>query len=277
MATLTTFDLASFKDLGKPILIASHPRSGTHLTIDLLRKQFKECQSTKKLGEPLDRLYFALESFAPVNNSLSENIALDILSRAKRPIIKTHCDPHFYYLLKSKKMWVDWLKKEADTYYIFRDGRSVLCSLHLFMQSYDPKTRCSLSEFIRQEVNGCSRAKNWANHIQTWSSKANVTLLCFEDVIKNTRSTLNTIGGKLNLSPLYQEPLLPKQFNNVWQSRWTRLTKQNAESTAILGYYHGQKVQKWQTAFTAEDRQFFNSEAGEILIDLGYEKSDTWV
>ncbi len=46
-----------FKDIGKPILIASHPRSGTHLTIDLLRKQFLECQSSKRLGEPLDKIY----------------------------------------------------------------------------------------------------------------------------------------------------------------------------------------------------------------------------
>ena len=52
-----------FQDIGKPILIASHPRSGTHLTIDLLRKQFQECQSYKRLGEPFDRLYLALEAF----------------------------------------------------------------------------------------------------------------------------------------------------------------------------------------------------------------------
>lgn len=113
MATLNTNNKTNFKDIGKPILIASHPRSGTHLTIDLLRKQFLECKSWKQLGEPLDRLYFALESFAPLNNPLSEDIALNILSRAKRPIIKTHCDPQFSYLLEHKKYWVNWLQQEA--------------------------------------------------------------------------------------------------------------------------------------------------------------------
>lgn len=266
-----------FKDIGKPILIASHPRSGTHLTIDLLRKQFLECQSTKRLGEPLDRLYFALESFVLQSNPLPEAKALDILHRAARPTIKTHCDPNFSYLHSDKAPWINWLKQEADIYYVLRDGRDVICSLHLFMQSYDPKTRCSLSEFMRQKVGGISRVKNWANHIQRWLNEPQVKVLKFEDIIKNTHSIIETIGQDLQLTPIYQEPLLPTRIKSLWHGRWVRLTKRRSESTAIIGYYQGQKVQKWQTAFTPEDRHFFDSEAGEMLLGLGYEKFDAWV
>ena len=46
----------------KPIIVFSHRRSGTHLLIDLLRKQFKECQSWKYPGEPIDCLYLTMES-----------------------------------------------------------------------------------------------------------------------------------------------------------------------------------------------------------------------
>lgn len=277
MATLNNLKITNFQNIGKPILIASHPRSGTHLTIDLLRKQFAECKTWKKRGEPLDRLYFALESFAPLNNPLSESIALNILSKAKRPIIKTHCDPQFSYLSKQKKSWIDWLQQEADIYYIFRDGRSVLCSLHLFMQSYNPKTRCSLSEFIRQEENGCSRVEIWANHIQAWLNSTNVTVIRFEDLIKNTQLILDLIDRNSNLSPLCQKPLLPKQLNSIWHSRWSRIAKTQSESTAILGYYRNQKVKKWQQAFSKEDREFFAREAGDLLIELGYETSHNWV
>lgn len=266
-----------FKYIGKPILIASHPRSGTHLTIDLLRKQFPECQSHKKLGEPLDRLYFALESFASQSNPLSETKALDILHRAARPIIKTHCIPNFSYLSSEKASWISWLKHEADIYYVLRDGRDVICSLHLFMQSYDPSTRCSPSKFMRQKVGGHSRVKNWANHIQRWLDEPKVKVLKFEDIIKNTHSIIETMGQDLQLTPMYQQPLLPTRIKNLWHGRWIRLTKRRPESTAIIGYYQGQKVQKWQTVFTAEDRRFFNSEAGEMLLHLGYEKSDFWV
>lgn len=276
MTTLNTLNLATFKDIGKPILIVSHPRSGTHLTIDLLRKQFAECKSWKKQGEPLDRLYFALESFAPVNKPLSEKTALNILARAKRPIIKTHSHPHFSYLREQKPMWIDWLQEEADIYYVFRDGRSVLCSLYLFMQSYEPEARCSFSEFIRQEQNGSNRIKKWANHIQAWIERPEVTALRFEDIVKNPRLTLDKISNNSNLSPLYREPLLPQKFKSIWDSRWTRIAKQNSESTAILGYYKNQKVQKWQQAFNKKDRELFAREAGDLLIELGYETSNDW-
>jgi len=266
-----------FQDIGKPILIASHPRSGTHLTIDLLRKQFPQCQSSKKLGEPLDRLYFALESFDSPSNPLPESKALDILHRAARPIIKTHCDPNFSYLQSEKSSWITWLKQEADIYYVLRDGRNVICSLHLFMQSYDPTTRCSLSEFMRQKVGGVSRVKNWANHLQRWLNEPQVKVLKFEDIIKNTHSTIENLGQDLQLKSMNQQPLLPKRIKSLWHGRWTRLTKTRSESTAIIGYYQGKKVQKWQKVFTPEDRHFFNSEAGTILRNLGYEKSDAWV
>jgi hypothetical protein len=277
VTTLNTLNRTTFKDIGKPILIASHPRSGTHLTIDLLRKQFAECSSWKRYGESLARLYFALESFAPIKNPMSEDMAINILSRAKRPIIKTHCDPQFSYLLPQKAPWVDWLKEEADIYYVLRDGRDVMCSLHLFMQSYDPTTRCSFSEFIRQQINGVSRVKNWVNHIQKWSSEPRVKIIKFENIIKNTSSLLDNIERELQITPLNREPLLPKKVENLWYSRWLRLTQQQPESTAIIGYYGGQKVKKWQTVFTAEDRQLFNSEAGEMLINFGYETSELWV
>ncbi|MCC0176430.1 sulfotransferase domain-containing protein [Waterburya agarophytonicola K14] len=265
--------METFKDIGKPIVIASHPRSGTHLTIDLLRKQFKECQSSKKLGEPLNRLYCGLDP----QNLLSDLQAFNILQQVKRPLVKTHCYPQFSYLSSEKISWVNWLKKEADIYYVLRDGRDVMCSLHLFMQSYDPSTRCSLSEFIRQKTGDTSRIKNWANHIKMWLDEPKVKILKFENVIKNTESVLENIQHDLELTPLHQQPILPTRIKSLWHGRWIILTQRKAESTAIIGYYRGQKVSKWQTAFTLEDRKFINSEVGDLLIQLGYEKSNNWM
>src|SRR4051794_27731921 len=41
----------------RPVVVASHPRSGTHLLIDLLRRQFPACASWKYPLERMDRLY----------------------------------------------------------------------------------------------------------------------------------------------------------------------------------------------------------------------------
>ncbi len=53
---------ADLEEKSRPIIIATHKRSGTHLTIDTFRRQFLECNSWKYPGEPLDRLYLSLES-----------------------------------------------------------------------------------------------------------------------------------------------------------------------------------------------------------------------
>ena len=45
----------------QPVIVASHPRSGTHLLMDTLRRQFKACRSWKWPGERLDRLYCSVD------------------------------------------------------------------------------------------------------------------------------------------------------------------------------------------------------------------------
>jgi hypothetical protein len=39
---------------------------------------------------------------------------------------------------------------------------------------------------------------------------------------------------------------------------------------------HDQSVGSWRKAFTAEDRRMFHRAAGDLLIDLGYEKDSSW-
>ncbi len=280
MSQISTINQMQTKDkMGKHIVIATHPRSGTHLTIDLLRKQFQECQSWLWFGETLHHSYLNLDHLAQnCSPNISQKEALSILCRAKRPIIKTHALPGFNELGDENKEFVNNLMQNADVYYVVRDGRDVICSVYLWMQNFDPKTRCSLSEFLRQEENGMSRPKVWAHHVLSWLNEPKINLLRFEQIIKDTPNILSNISQKLGLKPLYVEALLPKrrQLGNRWEDYWLRLTRQ-FESTTIVGRYRGQKSPKWQEVFTNQDRQFFHQEAGDVLIRLGYEVDDSWI
>lgn len=269
----------ALEDIGRCIVIVTHPRSGTHLTIDLLRKQFRECQSWLWFGETLHHSYLNLDHLASNSSpNISQHKAVDILRRPRRPLIKTHSLPGFDQLGAENTEFVSTLMHNADTYYVVRDGRDVLCSVYLWMQQCNPKARCSLSEFLSQEQNGMSYPKIWANHVQSWLNEPRVNVLRFEQNIKHTRDTLTQIGQELELKPLYVEPLLPKrrQSGSRWEDYWLRLTR-NFESTTIVGRYDGEKPPKWQEAFTPEDREFFHQQAGDMLIRLGYEVDDAWV
>jgi hypothetical protein len=82
--------------MNKPVVIASHPRSGTHLTIDLIRKQFYEYQSWKYPGESTQNLYLDLGRLLPKHKRrIDSSKAVKLLQRSERPIIKTYSLPHF--------------------------------------------------------------------------------------------------------------------------------------------------------------------------------------
>ena len=263
--------MSIFNSIGKPIIVASHPRSGTHLTIDLLRRQFLECKSYKLPIQSSDHLFLTLEGLSnPVGNSMIEEKAIKILKKAQRPIIKTHDDPYLSHLNLELQHLKDWLRNNATLLYIIRDGRSVMCSLHLFMQSYDPYTRVSLSEFIRQDINGENRVKCWVNHVEKWLAYPNVYSLHLEDIISHTSTVLNELSLALKIQPLFKQPLLPSNTKNLWHGRWIRISSWDPESTAIIGYYKGKKVLNWKTSFTKDDHEFFNNEAGNLMERLGY-------
>ena len=258
------------KQFGNPILIASHPRSGTHLTIDFLRKQFQEASSWKYWGERLDHLYLPLEALTTSNKGISIRLAEKIMRRSQRPLIKTHADPNLNQLALQHLQLQKWIQEKAHKIYVIRDGRAVMCSYHLYMQSFAPKARCPFSEFIRQEINNKSRVKVWANHVRDWLSQEDIFILKFEELINHPSQVAEKLGHYLSLSPLYSQPLLPKAPQSVWHGRWTRMTHRRPESTAILGYYNGQKTQKWQEAFTQDSLSFFHQESDDLLVELGY-------
>lgn len=99
----------------------------------------------------------------------------------------------------------------------------------------------------------------------------------FEDIIGNPSETLDKLGHFLQIQPRYIQPILPKPHKGLWQGRIAKLTQTQPESSAILGYYGGQKAEKWNQSFTIKDRYFFHQEAGDLLLKLGYEAGDSWI
>lgn len=80
----------------------------------------------------------------------------------------------------------------------------------------------------------------------------------FDDPIKGLISMFDTIGYKLNI-PLY-EKLIP-----AWHDR-------HNSSYSDKGR---ERRHRWQT-WTQAEKQYFASKIGDQLIQLGYEKDDSW-
>lgn len=256
----------------KPVVVASHPRSGTHLLIDLLRRQFSECNSWKWPLERLDRLYLNLDELKGTEHLVDEETALHILTRTERPIVKTHAFPDFEIgFLETHEGdiasdWVEWVKNMGTILYMYRDGRDVVCSYQLFRSSFDPDARCDIGTFLRQEDHGLNRVSRWAQHVRQWIRQPNVHPIKFEDVIKDTEDTLKNMENLLGLSAKMKKPLLPRPFHSIWESRAARLFGIRPESTAIINGNN----KDWQSVFTPEDESFFEEHAGDLMSKIGY-------
>ena len=265
------------RGVGRRIVLVTHRRSGTHLTIDLLRRQFEACDAPKRLGEPLHALYLNLDLLLASRRPLREDRARALLRRARRPIVKTHALPGFERFRPAHADFVDALLDDADVYSVHRDGRDVMCSLHLYFQAFDPRARCDLADFLRQADEGMSRPRRWADHVLRWRAVPGVRSLAYETLVSDPRAALEGLGGELGLEPRFQEPLLPTRLRSAWQARWWRLASRRPPVTTVLSDPSGRrKPRRWREAFTPEDRAFFQREAGEALVALGYETSDAW-
>ena len=226
-----------------PVVVASHPRSGTHLLIDVLRHQFEACRSWKWWGERLDRLYCNIDELNARDQLLSLDTAQTILERVPRPIIKTHAWPGFSQMFMEKHnallpaSWTSWVETSATFLYVYRDVHDVMSSYYIFRKQFDDATPDQLGTFIRQHdpIASCNRIQRWAEHLSAWSRTPDVHEFRFESLLDDPEANIKRLSRVLEMEPDWRRPLLPRPFSSIWDSRRARLFSRYPESTSIIG------------------------------------------
>ncbi len=259
-----------FSNIGAPVLIISHPRSGTHLTIDLIRKNFKSFYSWKFPGESLHSLYLSIEGFlADGNDKLNRKRAIYIISKPTRPLIKMHT--YSYSTIKENYSdWIEWIEKKGRIIYVTRDPRSMILSYYEYAQNFEARARVNFSEFIKQPFCGYSnRFLYWANINRIWTQKEDVLTIKFEEIIKNPHYIISRIGEFIGEECLFKTDPLPKKINNIWQFRLMRI-QISPENTSILGTKKMKKQHDWRKEINEPDLEFIRKNAGAEMNRIGY-------
>lgn len=265
-------------DFGPPILVASHPRSGTHLTIDLLRGHFPACQVRLRWLESVHHAYLTLETLAATRaRPLLPEDGLAILRRAERPIVKTHERPGFPGITGPARPLAQAIEQKSKVIYVLRDCRDVLMSTHVWRMQYHPETRVPVAQFLRQTYDGLPWPHYWAHHVRAWLGRPGVTVVHYQDLLDRPGEVLTSLEAALGLHAVRCDPLLPpRPPKNRLESYWGRLSG-HQESSGIHGRYRGIRPKRWRDALTREDRAYVCAAAGELLVDLGFERDEGWV
>lgn len=255
--------------LAPPILLASHQRSGTHLTMDLIRRH---CPQTTPRMRPLERLhdsYLSLDRFfASAHNPTTTDNALRILRKADRQLLKTHARPGFEEVAPDHAGFVRAVVDHAVPIVCIRDGRKVMCSLYAWARSFMGDDRGTFGAFLRQtDADGLTRPAAWARHVTEWAAVPGVLVVRFEDTVARPIETVRRIAEHVGVDVRRREPALPRPIMSRWESALARLLGR-IESTNI--HSGDEKPMKPAEAFNTEDDAFFEREAGEAMAALGY-------
>ena len=221
--------------------VASHRRSGTHLTLDNL-----------------------VSNFAGFHNGFANFDKTGI--SAEFSLYKTHIDG---------QQAADCLENDSQVIYVFRDGRDVMVSLYHYTISHDSKFKgISFSDFIRspnpynvtESCAGFDRIQYWNHHVQTWLQQKQFPILflsfdrwkySFEKILSEVEAFC---GTKRNAK-------LKSMLRTGNENLAHRILRKIGLSGSTSVQFRGGRTSQWKDYFNEESLKYFD-EISKPTMDL---------
>lgn len=266
------------------VLVVSHRRSGTHLTIDTLRNNFPA------LAGP----HINIEQALPRHPNHVPLATIENQLREAPCLIKTHThrDWHTYFDgVESVLRLFATLVRNAAVIYVYRDGRDVMRSLYHYMLSFDSSIasqafptfiRGQKSQDLAPTATAFSRPAYWAHHVAGWIDEPDVLALAYEDLINDFDPTLDQLARHIAHDPVPERvnvvrSTLPQASVSIVhriREKVYKLVQQyvhGIELTSVL--FQGGGYGKYHETFSEDDLVYFQEEAGHVMTRLGYPTS----
>lgn len=260
----------------KPIAVISHPRSGTHLTIDGLRHFFVETHRRQRPRQPVHDLYINLDRLHPDHPyaARESRFRTELAECDQRMIIKTHCSTALEQVSTEHQPFARALLDASDIVYVVRDVRPVLASYMALRPLKDADSPSDMHAFLRTNLDvEMPPATAWAEHVKGWIAWPGVHVVKFEDLMDDYAGTVRRLGTNLGMTRRDEAGSIriypkPKSIFENRARRW--LGRQRSSSIDNLRMKI--KTPKWRAAMSSEDLELIRTQAGDVMKQLGY----TW-
>lgn len=174
------------------LLVITHRRSGTHLTIDAIRNNFAMWRQKE---------YMVLET---LSDRHPEHVPLPVFESKLESgcrVIKTHY-PQEQLEDLARETSLESSLNPSFRLYVVRNCFDVMASLYEFRKGHDPSVRSlSFSDFLREPTfdtvaGPMNKPAYWAHHVNSWlgSNSNRPTVIRFEDWLQDYKSTLKRVG-----------------------------------------------------------------------------------
>lgn len=177
------------------------------------------------------------------------------------------------------------------TIYLMRDGRDTTVSgyFHMVREGGLVKDRfdrvlgkASTVENIRENLpiyikfmqENKTATTDYRSHISEWKKYKDIYITAkYEDLLNNTATELTRIITELRgCAP---DPHKVKEVIN--KHEFSRVTKRNRGDEDANSFVRKGISGDWKNYFSAESAMLYDEYAGDLLIELGYERDRSWV
>jgi len=168
--------------------------------------------------------------------------------------------------------------------YMLRDGRDVLTSyyFHLFyrLQIIESQNfqniediKKNMPKYLDLYFNKKLGNKNvWHSHVLYWLPKIKIVVR-YEDLLNNTYETLKNLIEKIDNNHAVEFRL----NEAIHENNFKKLAKRERGKENRMSSYRKGIIGDWENYFNKESARIFNDYAGTTLVNLGYEKDDSWI
>ncbi len=172
-------------------------------------------------------------------------------------------------------------KPERVTYFIYRDPRDMLLSqvffatdlyeehgMHAYYKSlpdFSARLKAAITGVDQDGIKMVSVKQRYEGVLQ-WLEQEDVLCLRYEDLMDNREDTLQRMLDQVGRTG-FQIP--------VDRETALRLLSQSIRPEKSRTFRSG-KTGGWRDHFTDEHKELFKDVAGDLLMHLGYEKSNGW-
>lgn len=257
----------AFRD-APPVFGNSKPKSGSHLLLQILNGFTRIMPYKYVAADPVRTI--EKEGRRRTNEEI-----LHDLQRIPQGVIG------WGYVEPSPENVAFLCQPHRVNYFIYRDPRDMLVSqiffatdmhedhgMHAFYKSlpdFGERLKVAITGIDRDEFNMVSVRQRYAAVFE-WLEQPHVMCIRFEDLIENRDATLDAMLDEVE-SIGYQIP--------TQRDKALSILKKAIQPRKSHTFRSG-KTGGWKEHFTEEHKALFKAVAGDLLVRLGYEKSNDW-
>lgn len=255
------------------IIVCGFPRSGTTL-LQMLLNLFEETKGPyqevnifemsydrKNVAKAFDLSYEDIEHMWRKSNKdiiLFADMVLTNYMRKEGITSLVLKKPHYIFFIDELLLHYPNIK----IIHIIRDGRDAVLSATKFL-SEEIKEKFPFDWCVRQWAVCITRGKKYRNNQKYLEIR-------YEDLVNDPYYQLKYISSFLN------KPMPTKEAIHNFQNYIDTEKIPSTHRKQITKNIYKQSIGTWKIKMTKEQRTTFKKIAGDILIELGYEKDNLW-